>query len=293
MIVHGAVTDFAYCNGFVYITGWQGQRFYISKHDESGKLIKEINDSNAEYWYDSSSVFPSAPIYVLDNGMVAVQTCYSKKDKDRIDGEREEISVLFSADLETSTVIWHEDTNNKHGVIRKDRPNYVTNVGFYCYHSDEDKISIFDANTSKWTDYECKNRVYRDLLVFGNYVIGWNDWDTYSTTGEMKSYVFDRNTGKPIDLNVVENYKGGKYVYELRGISGQTDYNWCRIDALVDDITESKYTKVSPQKNEGNWYRLDDKYYWFFDSYGCFLRTYEKGENEEETIWVYDEHEYK
>lgn len=281
--IKGAVSDFAYCNGYIYITGVQNQKFYIAKYDEKGKLIKEINDDNPDYWYTNSKPLPSAPVYVLDNGMVVVETCYLKPDK------KEERTVLFSADLKNKTEIWHETKSNEHNVLTKNKPEYMTNTGVYCYYSDDDIISVYDTNTSKWTDYECKKHRCDTVKAYENYLISWsNDY----ATNTVECNVFEKDTGKKIDMYVHQNYMGGTEVYQFMKPSEESELGWYKTQAIATAPDKFDYKYVSPQKDEGNIYVINNKYYLYRDSYGVFLRTYEKGEKEEEVLFVSDQEKW-
>ncbi len=299
-----SVWTFAYYNGFIYITSTANKDFYIAKYDENGKLLAQVDENNTDY-----CVTPNRDgrtyryiAYVLDNGKVAI--CGIEK---KGDNEHSPLSVIFSEDLKSSTVVWHE-VDTEHGSVKEKRPPLkisFSNIGFFDVYTDKRNgestiLSIYDSDTSKWIDYKWKddkNTPYFDgVFVYGDYIIAYSYNPDYLLPSYNKNNclaVYNRNSGNQLRFSVSQGYRGGEKTYILGSFRGiENEYGWYKVDAIEEEYYK-EYDYVSPQKEvkdeDSQIYYINDKYYCYTDEYGLFLRTYEKGEQEEITLWVKDQ----
>lgn len=297
-----SITGFAYYNGSIYITGTMSEGFYIAKYDENGKLIAKVNEENTDYCV-ALGRYETEPenhyvAYVLDNGKVIINGINKKGEEDS-----PSVCVIFSSDLKDNKVVWHE-TDIGHGDVKeKKSPDGFTNNGCYYMYTDKNdskKLSVYDSDSEKWTEFSWENEeepLYDGVFVYGDYVIAY-----YSNPDYLKPRystclaVFSISTLQEHSFTVSNSYKGGESTYVLGSFSeNPNEYGWYRVNAVINNDGNCDFKFVSPQKETGEdensmIYYINDKYYTYVDEYGIFLRTYEKGEKEEEKLWVFDEH---
>ncbi|GEM_PF-5541552 len=290
------IVSFAYFNDKIYVTKIaEVSGLYIGMFDKDGKKLKEFTKKDLN---DNYSQLSSAR--VLDNGMIAIFSA-QKKGLDDIFG----VSLLFKSDLSSPIEVWYEGTNgNEHGIKSKEKPSGTTNRGFYYRYTDEktkkDKLSIYDSETGKWSEYDAENTSSASTYtIYGKYIFELpKDFTTCGIDGKDSKYVIiDCESGKQCPYRINYNYKGGDYTYayDNHGHNPGNDGEWYKCKPVNSIHSEIEYTLVSSQKIPSNYsfsgengsnviYLLDSNYYWFIDDYGFFLRTFEKGDSSEELV---------
>lgn len=155
-------------------------------------------------------------------------------------------------------------------------------IGEYLYVYGDSTLfrNNISAPSEEWEELSYKlPSLYSDLAVIGKYIV--DDDELYdSETGEVAAeFCYE-------DEIFYKSYFGG----DSNIIWGEGDY-WFRVQVPSDrsKIDFSKYEKMGQENGSGsNIFRANDTYYLFIDQYGVFLRTYEKGEAEEETIMMFE-----
>ena len=156
--------------------------------------------------------------------------------------------------------------------------------------SNEYAVYYYDIDSNTWNStaftYEYLNCIDASTCLsvgryclFGDTYVGIYDMETDEIITESISYIDDSR-------KINKNYFGGKNnvvynspeFYRVQYPEGDNRL----------DLEELNPVAIGTDSQAGYRYPLNDTYYIFQDDAGIFLRTYEKGETEEEIIYVFD-----
>lgn len=302
-----SISQFAYYEDkiyAIYLNNNYSVNFYVAMYDKNGKLINEINNDNTKYNLARATINHEAR--VLDNGKIAILGLCEKAKDDPFE-HAPELGVIFSEDLKKDTVVYY-DNEAEHGLSSKKIPSGITNRGFYnakvlSRDTGEAVLEIYDSDKANWskTKYNidtsklpvnvAMSPSLKTVNIYGDYLFAYSKIYGRPDDGSIYDMTFDLNSGNVLNISTSYNYRGGEKTYYLKekGINDDDDSKegWYVCDAITKSKEDREYTMVSKQPAKGgNICMLNDTYYWFVDSYGCFLRTYENGEDQEQKVFI-------
>lgn len=276
-----------YVNGYIYNTYNYNMEnknndmffvsaYYITKYDLNGNLVAESDDIEK---------MSTLKIYILDSGEVIYQDY------------RTETIKIISSDLQTIREI--ETLPQKeleHGFTED--ATLIMILGVYdnkvfWSEEDENNIWVLDLNTLEWELFRnCDDTRYYSAFgkIIGKYLL--LGCDMLSGLGDDTSLcMIDLDTKEIVaetDFFPYTGYAGGTFsVFKndngqwVRGRipdKGRVPSNDAGVITELDILPDTTPSGIV--------YALNETQYVYRDEYGLFLRTYEDGENGEETLWL-------
>lgn len=257
-----AVFDWYYAEDRVYFI-YDDDSYIIT--DDDGNVLKD--NSSDEHKYEIIE------LYDLENGNYVIK-----------DLNNEPCNVIATYDWEYVTSISYPQKKIDHGLTEnmsyeiiggyKGKIFAVTDSGF---------VFSYDTDSKTWeqTNTELTYDQTNFKQQVGRYVI----YDVLADNCK----IYDMENDEIIaSINTNDNlpyyYRGGEFVMKLI-----QDY-WYKIPYMSNNITVDidDCQKLGKEEANGEITRIDDTYYLLEDDYGIFLRTYEKGEDQEETLLRFD-----
>lgn len=267
-----------YWNGYVYST----HDDVLTKYDTDGNVLQTGNTGRI-----------NGDVIIMDNGMAFCNTFDNGL-------------IMLSPDFQTITSVPAPQREIAHGLTENVKNAVISgayrNKVFAYSHtnggedSNETYYSLFcfDTDTLEWhkcTEFEKSDNsdFEQSYRTIGKYLLG-------------NSYIFDMESEEVISLNTSaistkesalrnpysENYLGGDYSIIYNG----NNHTWYKGKYASDNtplnLSECEAIAVTDNVPISYIIRLDDTRYIVNDEYGVFLRTYEKGEAEEETIMLFE-----
>lgn len=269
-------SDIYYCNGYVYVWdhyGYDGLKKYELKCNEIGSIKSVVLDGY--------------------NGPVITEEGYSWATN----GNEH---FIVSPDLSTATPVPPLKIKDSHGLEQEISTSYVDAFAAYgnkifveaITPSDEYGIFYYDIDSNTWNSSKftfeehintnrCTTVGKYCLYSFDNkYTVGIYDMEADEIITESTSYISDSS-------NLCKGYFGGTYNI----VNNHDDNTLYRVQYPEGD-NRLDLEELNPVAlgTETNYYicPLNDTYYIIQDDAGIFLRTYEKGEMEEEIVYVFN-----
>lgn len=260
-----------YSNGYIYEINTNNNGVF-NKYDLDGNLVQTLNDLNIED--DYFTWLYSDVKYITENGIVFVD--YT-----------DEGTYMISSDFKNVTKIPNPTVEAEHGLTKDIQSydyefiaEYDNKVYATAYDNGNKLLFSFNPENMEWNlaDELDEQSVSIPKLI-GKYLVGENsiyDIEKHETVAQVYG-------------TFANSYHGGNYSFIQR--NNGSDNGWYKVQFPNDgsEINYNDYEQISKETTPDTYiYPLDDTYYVVMDSYGIFLRTYEKGEAEEETIMLFE-----
>ncbi len=251
-----------YHDGLFYFEHQYFDRKYLIKAvDETGKLVYKVDLS------DICEEPPSGSNSWQGNGYISF---YQQ-------GNTENKQFIFTPELE---VLPNPTVDVGHGITEPLHVNDYAYTNGKLYAGGVDgNFYYYDETASEWkeTVHHENDYDFRYSNFIGKYC--FNDDVVYNleTAEKVAEFSYDKYS----DHEFFRSYFGGSTNIVLH------DDAWYKVQFPSDGskVDYSKYEPISKETSDGYIYRVNDKYYLLKDNYGLFLRTYEKGEEEEDVIF--------
>ena len=255
-----------YNNGFYYRREEKDNTLHIEKMDMEGNVISAADISHADANIsDTSNMYFN---FITENGFIITYNFY-----DSFGTTVREDYRIISPDLQTITTL--PQKAGEHGIMQDvTNPEFIASYKNKIYSSG----SYLDTDTMTWTDIDEKLTGVRGHI--GKYLI-LSEVDGSST--RIYDMEKDEIIAQIATASKTSNF-GGTYSYILK------NNQWYQVQYPSDgsSINLSQYEPLGTETvSEYDYTILDDTYYLVKDDYGIFLRTYEKGEAEEETVLIF------
>lgn len=192
-----------------------------------------------------------------------------------------DLSEVIKIPTEMEVTIEHGLTESKQLLIKGLCEDYL--IG-HLYLDDTYYILDTSASSFEWVEANEAN-INIDLLlsiekIYGNFAFTSNGLYNLSTEECIST------------LNTGDGYYGGNY-----NIINESGY-WYKVKYPSCDYPSTSYSdsldykELLSKETSNNIIQLNNEYYIVMDDYGIFLRNYENGEAEEETIMLYSDFDY-
>lgn len=279
-----------------FYNGFELNNIYY--HD--GYIYASYDDDNTTYKFN-----------IEENTVTTLNKAYGEfyiTPSGHIVASAEDGFELISPDLQTITKIPALTNADSHGLEQEVNISINNFLGSYndriyagFFNSNEYHIAYLDVNDMSWH----KTAVFYDDTeigtmnrgkTVGKYMI-FQIWDG----GETNTVIYNMETDEILVENIdtpeywdpfAQSYYGGNSnIYQIKNTEdGQ--YYFYQVqhpsDGSMIDLSKSFQLGVESSNGSNSLYFLNDTYYAFKDDAGLFLRTYEKGETEEEIIYVFE-----
>ena len=266
--VYVSIYDSWYYDNYFYAvyrcTSYEVHNYYqyhcAVKMDKNGNVVKRI-------MFDEE---------VSIGGIVDGSLIITYHDKDDYEST---FYYVYSSDLELLASFTRPSVPLSHGLSE---PAYVSDFFGYdgnIYAVANKRFYMMNIADSEWIEI---NIIEAPTAGFGKYCIDISD-----------DCIIDVETGEKIYEGYLENdfsdnyfpntYFGGEYNIVLE------DDRWNKVRYSNGD-SDTQYEPLGMESGPGYYEYiagLNETYYVFIDKYGIFLRTYEKGEAQEEVILMY------
>lgn len=256
-----------YNNGFYYRREEKDNILHIEKMDMEGNVI-----SAADISHTDANISDTSKMYfnfITENGFIITYNFY-----DSFGTTVREDYRIISPDLQTITTL--PQKAGEHGILQDvTNPQFIASYKNKIYSSSG---SYLDTDTMTWTDVDEKLTGFRGHI--GKYLILSEVDGTSTRIYDMEK---DEVIAKIATASKTSNF-GGKYSYVLK------NNQWYQVQFPSDGsyLDFNNYEPLGTETvSEYDYTILDDTYYLVKDDYGIFLRTYEKGEAEEETVLIF------
>ena len=256
-----------YNNGFYYRREEKDNILHIEKMDMEGNVI-----STADISHTDANISDTSKMYfnfITENGFIITYNFY-----DSFGTTVREDYRIISPDLQTITTL--PQKAGEHGILQDvTNPQFIASYKNKIYSSSG---SYLDTDTMTWTDVDEKLTGFRGHI--GKYLILSEVDGTSTRIYDMEK---DEVIAKIATASKTSNF-GGKYSYVLK------NNQWYQVQFPSDGsyLDFNNYEPLGTETaSEYDYTILDDTYYLVKDDYGIFLRTYEKGEAEEETVLIF------
>lgn len=236
-------------------------RYYcIIKMDDNGKILRRV-------LFDESTPINIAGVV---NGLLIIK----HHEKGNYEST---LYDVYSSNLKLLATLTRPLKPLAHGLSE---PVYVSSLFGYggnVYAIADQRFYIMNIEDAKWADV---NIIEKPTGGFGKYSISAND-----------RCIIDVKTGEKIyegylTQDYSDDYFGNTYFGENYNIVLHDGY-WYKVrypNGECVDFTKYEPMGIESARYQDNIVQLNETYYIFKDKYGVFLRTYEKGETQEETI---------
>lgn len=286
-------------NDSVQSAVFQNGYFYalvnVNYDQEQSKIIKlDINGETVSQCSLDEVGYAQAIRCVLSNGTVVFDTYSINNYNSNIYN-----SYLISSDFQKITKIPKPRINTIHGLTEKvDSYHWAGSDGTKAYAYNESAAFCFDTETFEWKQTGTLDKApeAKYTVNMGKYLV-----ITESESEKKRSEFIDLETCETISVcNVPSSLSDPKLLlseteivpfYSCSGLSHHIliDKTWYNV-RFPGNGKDAKLKRCKPLGKETtdptHINLVDDTYYTVTDAYGCFLRTYEKGEAEEETIYL-------
>lgn len=269
--------DFRFQNGF----------FYSVTND--GKLVKYDTDGNV---VSSLAVDSRSPINIVSpEGKVIIDSL----NYDDYSNHYYLIQTDFSEEKEIPQPKRDVGHNMTEDVKQYDWICFDGDKAYATAYISNNEYGIFclDTNTLTWTQLNSLSEKwdYRYDSNFGKYIV--------QNQGHEDEKLINIETGEEI-ANLTYFRTGEntliKGIYSCAGLSHhilkKDDERWYDVrhpgNGEIADTDKCEPLGKESLANDADAYAIDDTYYAIIDDTGVFLRTYEKGEAEEETIYLFE-----
>lgn len=237
--------------------------YCIIKMDDNGRILRKI-------LFDENT--PIDIVGVVD-GLLVIE----HHEKGNYEST---VYDVYSTDLELLATFNRPLKLLDHGLSE---PVYVSSFFGYednIYAVADHRFYMMDIENAKWTDV---NILEKPSSGLGKYSIAPNDM-----------CIIDVETGEKIyegylTQDYSDSYFGNTYFGGNHNIVLQNGA-WYKVqypNGKDIDFTQYEPMGLESARYQDNIVQLNEKYYIFKDKYGVFLRTYENGENQEETIIMF------
>ena len=252
---------------------------YCEKYDENGKLVKNAFDNTQ--WQIKTEP------YIFADDHIFCKAYNTEND--------EECWAIFSNDLKNCVPVPPIEYEVSHGLTEKNTPEFFmcTEKGLFTYESGA--TYFLETNANEWKKIEdikfiVGTKAANKAILAGDYFIYYQDATAEGKSKyEKQNYLYQISniaTGELITDKGSKFYLGDQFNYELKSEGNQT--GWFKIQYPDKDGTDIKQEFVSKEEAKVNRIiSLNNKYYLVYDKYGLFLRTYEKGEAEEDQVMLF------
>lgn len=254
-------SEIYYCSGYIYLViSMYGQNSVLYKYDIDGNQIASVENAH--------------PHFFTDTGYVV---CY---DDDRYlltpDFQEVKLPPLMGVD--------------SHGLEQEISDFRVIgsygNKLYVCAYK-EYNLYYLDLDSMTWNKASaCADKGFAEHKAIGKYVIGRDFGGSYIYDMDADEFLAEELTSIDSESRFISTYYGGKYnIIRNQGTFYKMQYP---SDGSVADTAQYIPLGTESSNVAKSVYFLNDTYYAFKDDAGLFLRSYEKGETEEEIIYVFE-----
>lgn len=304
---------YAYHDGKAIFTVSKSNDYYLCTYDINTKELTESKDSLSGsfiYYYngyvytmDNNACLNTKKYDLEGNEIASVNdVCLDEIITDEgyiwAENKKSYEKVIISPDFSTITQVPPLKVKDSHGLEQEVSVAFMMTFAA-CGNkifvrvptpSDEYGIFYYDIDSNTWNStaftYEYLNCVDASTCLsvgkyclFGNTYVGIYDMEADEIITESISYIDDSR-------KINKNYFGRKNnviynspeFYRVQYPKGDNRL----------DLEELNPIALGTDSQAGYRYPLNDTYYIFKDDAGIFLRTYEKGETEEEIVYVFN-----
>lgn len=276
-------------NGYIYALG----NSTISKYDNSGKLINQLEWDGYLYQDGKCAVklFSDGTFLTQEEGK---HNLYSSDwtTKKEVPVIQAEAGHGLKKDVDFSNCYFVTKYNNKvYAYVLGDKVE-----GFYCLNTDTMTWEEVKSGLSEMTrdsGYRWSNNFIPDIYTIGRYLLITGD---YVNQQDKTSKIYDMETDTVIATLACQDfyYTGKDHDLSLNGgILTKTRYPSDGSEPVIETVIDTGNTEL----NENDYYSsyravtlpVNEQYYVFEDEYGIFLREYDKGEEGEITVVMFEQ----
>lgn len=266
--------SYYYNHGFYYRRQEADGILHIEKMDMEGNIIAtgDISHADANLSDESHDMYFN---FITENGFIITNYSYSSFGDTVLEDFR-----MISPDLQTVTAL--PQKAGEHGIMEDVKnPQFIASYQNKVYSA---LGTYLDTDTMTWNDLDTSLTGFRGCI--GKYLILRSDNITQIYDMEKDEIIATASTASY--TRDFARTCSGKYNYILK------DSQWYRVQ-YPSDGSSVDFSTAEPlgteTASEDDCTVLDDTYYLVKDNYGIFLRTFEKGETEEETVLVFPDNE--
>lgn len=277
-------------NGYIYALGSST----ISKYDNSGKLINQLELDGSFLNYDYryvGKIFSDGTLFVWkDGGYNMYSSDWTTKTE--VPVIQAEAGHGLKKDVDFSNCYFVTKYNNKvYAYVLGDKVE-----GFYCLNTDTMTWEAVKSGLSEMTrdsGYRWSNNFILDVYTIGRYLLITGD---YANQQDKTSKIYDMETDTVIATVACQDfyYTGKDHDLSLNGgVLTKTRYPSDGSEPVSETVIDTGNTEL----NENDYYSsyravtlpVNEQYYVFEDEYGIFLREYDKGEEGEITVVMFEQ----
>ncbi len=243
----------------------------LYKMDLEGNIVQSVSFDKALFAY----VYSDGSIIYAENNSAA----------ENADASGYVYSVI-SPDFKTTTEIKAPEIEAEHGIMEKIAIGTLradSDGNLFCSVLSGREAFYMKKGTDEWVDlgefYSIQNLAGKYCIVDGKTIIDMENGGEVVAESSIDWYDYH-------GFSATKNYFCGDGNMILH------DGAWYKVQIPSDgsNIDFSQYEPMGKEsRSENNIIPVNDTYYLYHDDYGYFLHTYEKGEEEEETIVLFEE----
>ncbi len=269
--------------------------FYFSDIDVAyGKILHDDSNRNCTVvdFEDDSKSYTCEISQSYDPRLISSGALVGYYDTD---------NVLYYYSPETGEVTYPGLTiKDSHGLEQKVSADLVASYGNKLYfkvngNGEGDKFYCFDLDSKQWGEEPVLSSTSSSITVTG--VIGKYMFLSYSEYNLQQDKLYNMETDEVVGTfsypeDYYPEYFGGDSHIYADHESGTSDdiERFIKFKLPIDGspVDEDTAVKLYSSDTRASIFPVNENYYLFIDSAGVFLRSYDKGPDDEEIVCVFD-----